>query len=261
MVGLARRVNGKAEGCANVRISFPHFSQIRDLTPELSRKFAGSIEAEISATVAYLRATDDTERQRIQRLSDTTLRIFRLLFREKKVYGDVEALRGAVRTAAEAAVCAIHFVYRQSGYGRMTFLWHDDIELQLHYETERIETEWWANQADIKSIPTLPPAVLTRAPRTETAASIEAYLHKVCEETGIKVNKTDFWLRPVKKDGTSRYHSDRGFRAYQKEDPGLSSGVKKLFNHVLRMPSREFVEGLEERRRQLKLRRNTKVRR
>jgi hypothetical protein len=80
-------------------------------------------------------------------------------------------------------------------------------------------------------------------------------------ETGEKVNKTDFWCRPLKPDGTSRYSSDREFRAFQKEDAEQSGRIKNIFNAVFKMSPSKFVEGLEERREKLKAKHKKKIRR
>jgi hypothetical protein len=241
-------------------IPFPDSNEISDPSPELPQEIAHQIKAEITRTVAYLRATEDSELQRIERFGNTALRIFTLLNRPTQAHADVEALRQALRAAAVAAVSTVHFIFRQSGLGSVPFDWHDKLDLRLRHETDRIETEWWIHQAEGNPIqPMSPPPVLTRAPRTETALKVEAYLDKVYRDTDVKVDKTDFWLRPVKPDGTSRYSSDTEFRAFQREDPTLSRAVANTFNSTFKMPSEKFIEGRDSRRQKLQSRRQKKT--
>jgi hypothetical protein len=107
--------------------------------------------------------------------------------------------------------------------------------------------------------PDRPPATWTRAPQTTTRRLVEEYLFKVEAETNEKVSKTDFWLRPTKLDGTSRYHSDREFRAFQKEDPNQPPGTRKQFLDVLKMDTGRFVHQSADRRRRYKERRKSRI--
>jgi hypothetical protein len=106
--------------------------------------------------------------------------------------------------------------------------------------------------------PDTPHATRTRAPQTATRHRIENLLNRVENEIGIKVYKKDFWLRPTRPDGTSHYNSDKEFRAFQREDPKLKPGIKKLFLDVLKMPPEKFIESLEERRAALEARKKAK---
>jgi hypothetical protein len=249
-----------------VWIRYPEREEILDPTPRIPPKLTARISAHLTATVAYLRknAGRATERKQINRLSATAADIFGLLSegRLEEFRTDVEPLRQAMLGDAEVALAVIYFACKQARLGRMPFLWHEPIVRRLTDQAEGIETKWWARRADDSPVsPALPPVVMTRAPRTETATRIEAYLHHVEEKTGVKVDKTDFWLRPVKPDGTSFHSSDREFRDFQREFQGLDSHIKKRFTRVLIMPPTEFIEGRDERRLQLRAKRKKRLQR
>jgi hypothetical protein len=249
-----------------VWIRYPEREEILDPTPRIPEELTARVTAHVIASVAYLRGSADTETdtKRLKSVSDTSAEVFHLLSqgRLKEFRNDVEALRQALLRDAETALMVIHFAFKQTGWGRMPFLWHEPIVGRLGDESARIETEWWANKAEDNPIkPATAPPVLTRAPRTETALRIEGYLHKVELETGVKVDKTDFWLSPVKPDGTIRYASDREFRAFQKEDSRLQTAIKKAFNRVFGMPPAKFIEGRDQRRLQLKAKRKKRLHR
>jgi hypothetical protein len=217
--------------------------------PDLQRE----IKAIIIGAVAFLRTTPDPESGCRRRLSDDASRIFGLLNREASPedYGDVDLLQQVLTRNAELALSCMHFAYKQAGFGRMLFLWHAEIVRRLDEDRQPIVTACWVAQAEANPVaPRVPPPTRTKAPSTVTRLRIEEYLHHVETATtkDVKVDKTDFWLRP-QKDGKSRYGSDTEFRAFQREDPDLSPGVKKVFNGVFKLTPDEFVEGLEERRR------------
>jgi hypothetical protein len=248
------------------RLYYPAHSQIQDPTPELPPALVRKINAIETRAVAYLRTTENNELEQAKRFIEAAVEIFGLLSqgRLEAPHGDVEPLRQLLRSDAEAALRVAHWMYKlaRSG-GRMPYCdWHEGIECRLYDQAERIVTRWWARQAEcLLTPPTTPAPVPTRAPRTETARCIEAFFYQVEEKTGIKVDKTEFWLRPTKSDGTPRYSSDREFRAYQSEDPSCSQGVVKVFNSVLRMTPERFVEGREERRQWLQAKHNKNIRR
>jgi hypothetical protein len=245
---------------------YPTHSQIQDPTPGFPPAIIGEINATTTRTVAYLRTTDNIEPEQAKRLIKAAADIFRLLSRERleEEHGDVESLRQVLRGDAEAASKVDHWIYKQANNGgRMPYYeWHEGVERGLHEAAAQIETNWWTRKAeDLLTPPTTPAPVPTRAPRTETAHCIEAFLYQVKEKTRIEVDKTDFWLRPTKniEGRTPRYSSDREFRSFQREDADLPPAVRRIFMAVLKMTPEKFVEGLEERRQWLKSKRKTKA--
>jgi hypothetical protein len=234
-----------------MRIRYPDHDEITDPTPNLPADFQREIKAIITGAVAFLRTTPDPESGCRRRLSDDASRIFGLLNRQAppESYGDVESLNEAQDRNAGLALSCMHFAYKQAYGGRMPFLWHNPIERRLDDDKQVNVTALYVAQADANPVaPAVPPPTRTKAPPTVTRLRIEEYLHGVETAQDVKVDKTDFWLRP-QKDGKSRYSSDTEFRAFQREDPDLSPGVKKVFNAVFKLTPDEFVEGLEERRR------------
>lgn len=238
-----------------MRIRFPEPEEIKDPTPKLPGGVAKEIRDIITKAVARSRTQlEATGTFRFADWGEDAVLIFKLLAggRLKQTYPDADALRQALNQDAEVALThCIHWVNRQVLRGYMPSECHEQIEARLNGEVEVIVTDWWKLAADADTNPTAPstpPPTRTRAPQTKTRECVEAYLNGVEEKTGVKVDKTDFWCRPTKADGTSWYSSDREFRAFQQEDPGLSPGIRKKFLDVLKMSPETFVVGRDGRR-------------
>jgi hypothetical protein len=245
-----------------VRLHYPDHDQIADPTQKLTKTLKTTVGAIITGTIAFLRTNAEKEEMCVRQLCDDAAKIFNLVAGQRSAtFPDAESFRVVLMLDADLAVRAMHFAYQQAYTGRMLyFRWHQGIEQRLDEEAERFVTQWWAFKADITLVvPNEIPHVRTKAPPTLTRSAIEAFLTNVENETGIKVNKTDFWLYP-QKNGKNRYSSDREFRAFQGEDPNLSPVVKRAFSAVLKVEPKEFVKGLEERRQACKARKKQKVR-
>jgi hypothetical protein len=233
---------------------------------------ADDLRKEIKAinyeTVVYLRTTTDKTGW-VQALNDAAVKIFQLLAPKWKDHATYDTLWKALDDAADDAVRCVDWAYEKSNRGGFDWPFHSYyIKRRLDGRADGILNQWWTREADSgpgdqpdpvqRSIrPTPPPtrpATRTRAPQTATRSRIEAYLNRVEAETGVKVNKKDFWLRPTKLDGTSRYNSDREFRHFQKEDASQPNGAKAHFLRVLTMDPQIFIDGLEDRRQAHKVR-------
>jgi hypothetical protein len=239
---------------------------ISDVADSLKKE----LEAIIYETVLYLRTTED-EAGWIHALNDTAIKIFRRLVPNWEQHETYESLWQALHNAVNRTLSCVLRVYYMSGRDQHWFWgecvlwflgWRIDVARRLDGEAEKILTEWCKRQVEISpTAPSTPPATRTRAPQTPTRSRIEAFLNRVDEETKVKVNKKDFWLRPTKLDGTSRYSSNKEFRLFQKEDQSQPYGTKKHFLDVLKMRSEVFIEGLEDRRRAYEARRSAKSQR
>jgi hypothetical protein len=217
---------------------------IEDPSSRLPADIARQIAPIIPRTVVRFRK-DVTKRLEV--LASAAIEIFEVLAPRRllEAHADIESLRRALAEDADTALAYAHYIHQIAGpgFGRMLWLWHQEIDRQLTFSEKRasVETEWWERQADDnpKSPVGLPP-IPTKAPRTSTALRIEAFIDAVYQATGVKIDKMDIWL-------AAGYHSDREFRCFQAEQE-LAQAIVRKFNRVLGQTPEQFIRGIEVRR-------------
>jgi hypothetical protein len=253
-----------------MRYRYLESDDFSDPIPNVTDSLKKKIKAINCVTVRHLRVTED-QAGWIRALDDTATKIFHLLAPGWEQQETYESLWHALYDAVKTSLACVNWAYHMSGRDQDWFFgscvlwflpWRIDVERRLDSEAERVLTLWWERQGEINpTAPSTPPAPRTREPQTPTCSRINAYLNRVEAETGEKVYKRDFWLRPTTLQGVSLYNSDREFRDFQREEADLSGGCRKRFLAVLDMPPQVFIEGRIERRRANDARKRAKSRR
>jgi hypothetical protein len=183
----------------------------------------------IPRAVVQLREAQNPGVQR-RVLSEMAVEILGILLprRLQENHADVDSLREAVKTDTDTAMACAHYVYKLAGFGRMLWLWHDEIDQCLWKadDARQLETTWWQKQAG-KPVPSGPPPRDRRTPDTDTARRIEEFRARMEEAGQRKVLVADLVAYCGYTDPTQ-------FQRVQREDPKASDEAKDTVERMLK---------------------------